>query len=166
MSIEHDFFGLLDGEDGELHWSEGVDAGDQYVDVELRAPSEQSVTDESLDVAAAMVNSLEQLDSRAREAFVAEIGQEGSNAMLYLTAQFAELDPEVLDDVIDHDSGDREIDVLRSLTLLRVGIHPDRVGAEEQFAVFEYALAPDDSDSILSASFDMQGDVVSTDVDA
>ncbi|KQQ95020.1 hypothetical protein ASF62_00150 [Leifsonia sp. Leaf325] len=166
MSIEHDFFGLLDGDDGELHWSEGVDAGDQYVDVDLRAPSEQSVTDEALDVAAAMVNSLEQLDSRAREAFVAEIGQEGSNAMLYLTSQFSELDPEILAESLDYDSGDRDIDVLRSLKLLRVGFHPHHSGSEEQFAVFEYALAPDESDSILSASFDMQGDVVSTDVDA
>ncbi|MET0725799.1 MAG: DUF2004 domain-containing protein [Leifsonia sp.] len=166
MSIEHDFFGLLDGDDGELRWSEGVEAGDQYVDVELQAPNEQSVTEEALDVAAAMVNSLEQLDSRAREAFVSEIGQEGSNAMLYLTSQFAELDPEVLEEALDYDSGDRDIDVLRSLKLLRVGFHPQNAGSEEQFAIFEYALAPDDSDSVLSASFDIRGDVVSTDVDA
>ena len=80
---------------------------------------------------------------------MAEIGQEGSNAMLYLTAQFAELDPEVLAESLDYDSGDRDIDVLRSLKLLRVGFHPHHSGTEEQFAVFEYALAPDESDSIL-----------------
>ena len=52
---------------------------------------------------------------------------------------------------ITRDSGDRDIDALRSLSLVRVDLRPDADGDGEHFAEFEYGLAPEDIDARLVA---------------
>ncbi|MFC6355230.1 DUF2004 domain-containing protein [Luethyella okanaganae] len=167
MAIEHDYFGLLGStEDGELYWSESLELGDQQVDVDLSSPDESEVSVEALDIAAAMIGALEELDSDAREAFVAELSSEESDTSLYVNHHLEELDEAVLDDAISRESGDRQIDFLRSMRLLRVGFHPHHSGQEEHFAVLDYSIAPDETDGILVAIIDMHGDVVAIDYES
>lgn len=163
MAIEHDYFGYLGSEqEDELYWSETVSVGEQDVDVSLSSPDENDVAEESLDIAAGMISQLEDLDSDAREAFVGELATDTSNTIAYFYQSVAELGEEVLDDSINRESGDRQIDFLRSLTLIRVSFVPHNAGDDEAFALFEYGIAPSESDAVLIARFNVNADVIGT----
>ena len=153
MATEHDYFGIIGD-----YWAERVDAGDQDVEVVLDA--DEDVEEASLDVAAAMIGELERLDADVRESFVGELASGGSATSEFLAGLVDQVDAETVDEGIRRESGDRQMDVLRSLDLLRVDLRPDNNGAEEAFAVFEYAFAPDDFDGRLVATLDINGDVV------
>ncbi|TDW31211.1 DUF2004 domain-containing protein [Cryobacterium psychrophilum] len=161
MTIEHDFFGILGSDDsGEVYWSETAELGDQDIEVDLSSPSEDDVAAESLDIAAAMINNIEDLDSAARESLVAELTTKATPTSTYIDQHVDEMDPEALADAIIWDSGDQQIDFLRSLRLQRVGFHPHHTGSEEHFALLEYSISPDDTDSLLIVAIDINGDTV------
>jgi len=161
MSIEHDFFGILGDEDeGEVYWSESAELGDQSVEIDLSAPDEASVTAEALDIAAAMIGSIEDLDSQVRESLVADLSAEVSVTSQYIAEQLDEMDPEAIEDAIIWDSGDQQIDFLRSLRLQRIGFHPHHSGNEAQFAILEYAISPEETDGLLVVTIDVHGDTV------
>lgn len=167
MTIEHDFFGILGSDDdGEVYWSDAAELGDQNVDIDLSSPDKDSVSVEALDIVAAMIRSLEDLDSQAKEALVAELSTEGSATLQYIGQTLAELDDEAMDDAIIWDSGDRQIDFLRSLRLQRVGFHPHHVKRDEHFAVLDYSISPDDTDALLVVSMDINGDTVAVAVES
>lgn len=164
MSVEHDYFGYLGEEDGDLHWSESVEVGDQDVAVEVTAADATLVGDEWLDVAAAMIGSLDQLEARARESLVTDLPSTNSAVSVYITRSEEELGDEILADNIAWDSGDTQIDFLRSLRLMRAAFFPANSGTDEQFGRLEFAIAPDDSENVLVAFFDAGGDVVSVEL--
>lgn len=166
MTIEHDFFGVLGSEDdGEVYWSDTVELGEENVDVDLSSPDEASIAEESLDIAAAMISSIEELDSQARESLVAELSSEESATLKYINEQLEELDDDVIDDAIIWDSGDKQIDFLRSLRLQRVGFQPHHGGNDEHFALLDYSISPDDSDALLVVTVDLHGDTVAVAVE-
>jgi hypothetical protein len=166
MTIEHDFFGILGSEDeGEVYWSDSAELGDQDIEVDLSSPDEPSVSLEALDIAAAMINALEDLDSQARESLVADLSAKGSVTAIYINQCLEELDEEVLDDAIIWDSGDKEIDFLRSIQLQRVGFHPHHSGSDEHFAVLDYSISPTETDALLVVTLDVHGDTVVVSVD-
>ncbi|ANP73070.1 MULTISPECIES: DUF2004 domain-containing protein [Cryobacterium] len=162
MTIEHDFFGVLgsDDESGELYWSDTAELGDQNVDVDVSSPDEESVSSEALDIVAAMINALEELDSQARESLVADLSAEVSVTSQFITAQFDELDDEVLEDALIWDSGDKQIDFLRSIQLQRIGFHPHHIGADQHFAVLDYSISPHETDALLVVTLDVHGDTI------
>ncbi|MDH6237515.1 DUF2004 domain-containing protein [Cryobacterium sp. CG_9.6] len=161
MTIEHDFFGILGSDDaGEVYWSETAELGDQDIEVDLSSPNEDDVQAEALDLAAAMINNIEDLDSAARESLVAELTTKATPTSTYIDQHVEEMDPEALADAIIWDSGDQQIDFLRSLRLQRVGFHPHHTGSEEHFALLEYSISPDDTDSLLIVAIDVNGDTV------
>jgi len=161
MTIEHDFFGILGSDDaGEVYWSETAELGDQDIEVDLNSPTEDDVAAEALDIAAAMINNIEDLDSAARESLVAELTTKTTPTSTYIDQHVDEMDPEALADAIIWDSGDQQIDFLRSLRLQRVGFHPHHTGTDEHFALLEYSISPDDTDSLLIVAIDVNGDTV------
>jgi len=167
MTIEHDYFGILgDDDEGEVYWSESVELGDQGVEVDLSSPDEAAVTVEALDIAAAMITSIEDLDSQVRESLVADLSAEVSVTSQYITEQLEEMDQEAIEDAIIWDSGDQQIDFLRSLRLQRIGFHPHHNGNEAHFALLEYAISPDDSDGLLVVTIDVHGDTVLVAIDS
>ena len=167
MSIEHDFFGILGDEDeGEVYWSESAELGDQSVEIDLSSPDEDSVTAEALDIAAAMIGSMEDLDSQVRESLVADLSAEVSVTSQYIAEQLDEMDQEAIENAIIWDSGDQQIDFLRSLRLQRIGFHPHRAGSEAHFAVLEYAISPDDTDGLLVVTIAVHGDTVQVALDS
>lgn len=167
MTIEHDFFGILGSDDdsGEVYWSDTAELGDQNVEIDVSSPEEDTVTVEALDIVAAMINSLEELDSRARESLVADLSAEVSVAGQFIAAQFEELDEEVLDDALIWDSGDKQIDFLRSIQLQRIGFHPHHIGNDEHFAVLDYSISPHDTDALLVVTLDLHGDTIALSID-
>lgn len=161
MTIEHDFFGLLGSDDdGEVYWSDTAELGDESVEVDLSSPDEDSVSVEALDIAAAMIHAIEEVDSQARESLVADLSAEGSVTAKFIDQQVDELGPEALGNALIWDSGDQQIDFLRSLRLQRVGFHPHHNGNEEHFAVLDYSISPDDSDGLLVVTIDIHGDTI------
>ena len=167
MSIEHDFFGILGDEDeGEVYWSESVELGDQGVEIDLSSPDEASVTAEALDIAAAMIGAIEDLDTQVRESLVADLSAEVSVTSQYIAEQLDEMDAEAIEDAIIWDSGDQQIDFLRSLRLQRIGFHPHHSGSEAPFAMLEYAISPDDTDGLLVVTIDVHGDTVQVALDS
>ncbi|GAB3122588.1 DUF2004 domain-containing protein [Glaciibacter psychrotolerans] len=166
MTIEHDFFGVL-GSDGagEMYWSEVTELGDQNVDITLSAPDEDSVKPESLDIAAAMVNAIEDLDTQVRESLVAELSSEGSTTAQFIEQSIDDLGPEALGDAVIWDSGDQQIDFLRSLRLQRVGFYPHHGGSDEHFALLDYSIAPHETDTLLIIAIDINGDTVTISID-
>ncbi|WP_437584727.1 DUF2004 domain-containing protein [Paramicrobacterium sp. CJ85] len=160
MGIEHDYFGVIESdESGALYWSETVDAGDQTVDVSLSAPAGVDVSEDSLEAAQVMIGALEGLDMRAREAIIAEIGAATSDVTAYLLEIDDILGPE-LSAYVTRESGDREIDIIRSLELLRVALHPHQSGEGEAFATLEFAIAPDDNELALLVHLSVRGESV------
>ena len=163
MAIEHDYFGIVEEDStGGLYWSETVDVADQPVQVELTAPVADDVSESGLDAAATVIRSLEGLDARARDALIAELSQRGSVTTQYIDQRVDDMGESLLD-LLVHNSGDIAMDVLRSLQLLSVSLHPQATHDEEAFAIFTYSIDPDETDAVLQVSFDARGDVVAVD---
>jgi basic membrane lipoprotein Med (substrate-binding protein (PBP1-ABC) superfamily) len=163
MAIEHDYFGVIDETaSGGLAWNDTVDLADQAVEVELRADDEQAVGEYALDSAAALIQALEGFDARARDALVAELSSRQSATTSYIDEHVDKLGESLLD-LLVYNSGDIAIDVLRSLQLLTVTVQADQAGEDEVFATFDYSISPDETDAILTVSFDVRGDVVAVD---
>ncbi|WP_439592515.1 DUF2004 domain-containing protein [Microbacterium sp.] len=161
MAIEHDYFGLLEsGPDGSIFWSETVELGDQAVTVDLTAPDQDDVSEAALDVAAGLISGLEQIDRNARNAMVNELDNRTSEVTEYILQQQEELGEE-LEDVLVDISGDVQIDVIRSLSLMSMTILADELGGQDPFAVLEYALEPDSADDVLLVNIGSDGDVLS-----
>lgn len=161
MAIEHDYFGLLEsGPDGSIFWSETVELGDQSVAVDLTAPDEDDVSQAALDVAAAMITSLEAVDRSARNAMLAELDDRTSEVIEYILQQQQSLGDDLEDYLVDI-SGDTHIDIIRSLRLVSMTILADEHGGTDPFAVLEYALDPDETDDVLLVNLDTNGDVQS-----
>jgi len=161
MAIEHDFFGLLEsGPDGSIFWSETVELGDQAVTVDLTAPDQDDVSQAALDVAAAMVSSLEALDASARNAMVSELDDRTSEVTEYILQQQEQLGDEIESMLVDI-SGDMHIDVIRSLQFMSMTILADEHGGADPFAVLEYALDPEATDDVLLVNLDSDGSVLS-----
>ena len=168
MTIEHDFFGILGSDDdsGEVYWSDTAELGDQNVEIDVSSPEEDTVTVEALDIVAAMINALEDLDSQARESLVADLSAEVSVTSQFITAQFDELDEEVLEDALIWDSGDKQIDFLRSIQLQRIGFHPHNIGSDTHFAVLDYSINPHETDALLVVTLDVHGDTIVIAIDS
>ncbi|WP_400999146.1 hypothetical protein [Agromyces sp. GXQ0307] len=156
MSMEHDYFGLVGD-----YWSEDVEYGDQRVEVVLDADAD-TVALAALDVAATLVGELELVDDELRSAFVTQLDSGSSPVMRFLATV---LDPDLeqaeeVEAAIGRDSGDRQIDALRSMSLIRVDLRPDADEPGDAFAEFEYGLAPEDTDERLVASIDLEREIV------
>lgn len=161
MAIEHDYFGLLEsGPDGSIFWSEHVELGDQSVTVDLTAPDQDDVSVDALDVAAALISALEDLDMAARNAMVNELSDRTSEVTEYILQQ-QEVLSDGLDDLLVDISGDVQIDVVRSLQLMSMTILADEHGGTDPFAVLEYALDPDATDDVLLVNIGTDGAVLS-----
>ncbi len=161
MAIEHDYFGLLEsGPDGSIFWSESIDFADQRVTVDLTAPDQDDVSQDALDVAAAMISSLENIDMSARNAMIAELDDRTSEVTEYLLQQQEEFG-EDLNDVLVDISGDVQIDIIRSLQLVSMTILADEHGGADPFAVLEYALDADATDEVLLVNLASDGQVQS-----
>jgi hypothetical protein len=163
MAIEHDYFGIIDETaSGGLAWADSADVSEQVVEIELQADDESSVTQSALDAAAALIHALDGFDARARDALIAELSSRASATTTYIDDHVAKLGDTLLD-LLVYSSGDIPVDVLRSLQLVRVVIQPDHPYEDEIFATFDYSISPDETDALLTVSFDIRGDVVSID---
>ena len=161
MAIEHDFFGLLEsGPDGSIFWSENIEFGDQSVTVDLTAPDQDDVSEGALDVAAAMVSALEDIDARARRAMLAEVDDRTSEVTEYILQQHESLGDDLEELLVDI-SGDIHVDIIRSLQLMSMTILADELDGSDPFAVLEYALDPDATDDVLLVNLAPDGAVQS-----
>lgn len=161
MSIEHDFFGLLEsGPDGSIFWSETVEFGDQAVTVDLTAPDEQDVSAVALDVAAAMITGLESIDYSSREAMVSQLSDRTSEVTEYVLQQ-QEVWGEEIDSFFSDISGDTPIDIIKALQLMSVTILADEHGGADPFLVLEYALDADSTDEVLLVNLASDASVLS-----
>lgn len=161
MAIEHDYFGLLaSGPDGSIFWTETVDLGDQTVTVDLTAPDQDDISRDALDIAAALISGLENVDAAARRGMLSEVDDRTSEVTEYILQQ-QELFGEDLVDVLIDVSGDDAVDIIRSLRLMSMTILADEHGGSEPFAVLEYALDADDTDEVLLVNLASDGSVQS-----
>ncbi|WP_173924295.1 DUF2004 domain-containing protein [Agromyces sp. Marseille-P2726] len=156
MATEHDYFGIVGD-----YWSEMIEYGDQRVEVVLEAEGEVA-SNAALDAAAVLVGELELVDDELRAAFVSQLDTRGTPVVRFLDVL---LDPDLeqadeVEAAIGRDSGDRQVDALRSLSLVRVDLRPEADGDGEPFAEFEYALAPEDTDERLVAEIDTGREIV------
>ena len=163
MAIEHDYFGVIDETaSGGLAWSDTADLSEQVVEVDLLADDESAVPEFALDAAAAMIQAIDGFDARARDALIAELSSRQSATVAYIDEHVDKLGDSLID-LLVHSSGDIAVDVLRSLQLLRILLQPDHSDEDEVFATFDYSISPDESDALLTVSFDIRGDVVAVD---
>ena len=158
--IEHDFFGAIESDGlGGLYWSEAVEVGDQAVDVSLSAPGGETLSPDALDTAAGVVSSLEGLDLRAREAMLSDVDDRNSDVTQFIEQTIDEVGDDLVDLLVDH-SGDNDVDIIRSLQLIRVAISPHQAGESAPFASFEFAFDPDNSDLALVVYLSIRGESV------
>lgn len=152
---EHDYFGVID-ESGTERWTEMVEANDQQVAVTVWV--EGPATDDALDRAAAMVMSLDAIDSHAREQLVAELASHATPTSQFVAQAISELDDEELVAALDRESGDRAIDILRSLQLDSAVVRPDQAGDDEEFCTLRYFFVPDSFEMVLVAVLDARAE--------
>ena len=163
MALEHERFGVLDDDgSGGLRWAETIDAGDQAVDVVVTAEDAQAVDPHAVDEAAAAVGVLETLDTRGRDALIADLSAKRSVAAAYVDGREEELGEDLADLIVDT-SGDLAVDVLASLQLLAAVIRLEESGAGDPFLTLVYSIDPDGTDATLSVTFDVGGDLVVVD---
>lgn len=163
--MEHDYFGVIEETAaGGLRWSDAIEVSEQYVELELSAPASDGVSARALDAAASLLTNLDRFDARARDALVAQLSDRASVTAQYVERSSDALGESLLDLLVDN-SGDLAVDVLRSLQLLRVRVHPENADDDAEFAVFDYSISPDDTDALLTVSFDLRGDVVAVETD-
>lgn len=161
MAIEHDYFGLLaSGPDGSIFWTETVDLGDQTVTVDLTAPDQDDISRDALDIAAALISGLENVDAAARRGMLSEVDDRTSEVTEYILQQQESFGEDLVDVLIDV-SGDDAVDIIRSLRLMSMTILADEHGGSEPFAVLEYALDADDTDEVLLVNLASDGSVQS-----
>lgn len=161
MAIEHDYFGVLSsGPDGAIFWTERVEFGDQSVTVDLTAPDQDDVSQDALDMAAALIAGIESLDATVRRAMLAEVDDRTSEVTEYVLQQ-QEAFGEELEDVLVDVSGDAAVDIIRSLRFTSMTILADEHGGSEPFAVMEYALDADATDDVLLVNLGSDGAVLS-----
>lgn len=85
MPIEHDYFGILADDDaGGVCWAEPVTAGDQTVDVRVKARDIAAVSEIVIELAAAFIRELEGFDARARDAMIAQLSERESVTTQYI----------------------------------------------------------------------------------
>ncbi|MET0481210.1 MAG: DUF2004 domain-containing protein [Mycetocola sp.] len=158
--IEHDFFGAIENDEtGGLYWSETVEVGDQAVDVSVSAPGGVNLAPDALDNAAGVISSLEGLDLRAREAMLSDVDDRNSDVTQFIEQTVEETGEDLVDLLVDH-SGDNDVDIIRSLQLVRVVISPHQAGESAPFASFEFAFDPDNSDLALVVYLSYRGESV------
>lgn len=162
MSMEHDYFGLVGD-----YWSERFQYADQDVEVVLDADADL-VSTAALDAAATLIGELELVDDELRNLFVGQLDSSASPVTRFLRSVLGGGgdEAEAAADAITRDSGDRDIDALRSLSLVRVDVRPDADREGETFAEFEYGLAPEDVDARLVAIIDIGREIVDVRHDA
>ncbi len=161
MAIEHDYFGVLSaGPDGAIFWSERVDFGDQSVTVDLTAPDQDDVSMDALDVAAALISAIENVDANVRRAMLTEVDDRASEVTEYILQQQEAYGDELVHVLVDV-SGDAAVDIIRSLRLASMTILADEHGGSEPFAVLEYALDADATDDVLLVNLGSDGSVQS-----
>src|SRR5690606_8810501 len=161
MAIEHDYFGILSsGPDGSIFWSETVEFGDQTVTVDLTAPDQHDVSAPALDVAAALISGLEDVDATARSGMLAEVDDRTSEVTEYILQMQERYEDDLVDHLVDV-SGDAAVDIIRSLRLVTMTILADEHGGSEPFAVLEYVLDADDADEALLVNLASDGSVQS-----
>lgn len=161
--IEHDYFGVL-GIGPDEAWSETVETNDQSVSV--RVLLENEVDQEALDRAAAIVIALETLDRHARELCVGELASAQTPTSMFVADVMSRVSDVELVDMLDRDSGDRAIDILRSLEFESALIRPERRGEGEAFASFRYVFDPESSGSVLIVELDESAEYVDVRVEA
>jgi hypothetical protein len=155
--MEHDYFGWVDvDDDGHLFWSDEVEIADALVAVTMTAEVAASVDPVVLDLAAVVLASLEELDRRARESMVAELSKDTTATVAYVDDVLNRMGPSLADNLLDI-SGDIAIDIIRSLSLLSVDLRLDRIDEFEAFALFRYALDPDEDATVLAVTLDANG---------
>ncbi|SFN52333.1 DUF2004 domain-containing protein [Mycetocola miduiensis] len=158
--IEHDFFGAIENDEtGGLYWSETVEVGEQAVDVSVSAPGGAHLAPDALDNAAGVISSLEGLDLRAREAMLSDVDDRNSDVTQFIEQTVEEAGEDLVDLLVDH-SGDNDVDIIRSLQLIRVAISPHQAGESAPFASFEFAFDPDNSDLALVVYLSNRGESV------
>jgi adhesin HecA-like repeat protein len=158
--IEHDFFGAIETDaTGGLYWSETVEVGDQAVDVSVSAPGGVDIAPDALDNAAGVISSLEGLDLRAREAMLSDVDDRNSDVTQFIEQTVEEVGEDLVDLLVDH-SGDNDVDIIRSLKLIRVAVSPHQAGESAPFVTFEFAFDPDNSDLALVVYLSSRGESV------
>ncbi|MFE6733796.1 DUF2004 domain-containing protein [Microbacterium sp. NPDC057650] len=161
MAIEHDYFGLLSsGPDGSIFWSERVDLGDQSVTVDLTAPDQDDVSVDALDIAAALISGLEDVDATARRSMLSELDDRTSEVTEYILQQQEEFGDQLGEVLVDI-SGDDAVDIIRSLTLVSMTLLVDEHGGSDPFAVLEYMLDAGGADDVLLVNLASDGSVLS-----
>lgn len=160
---EHDYFGVID-ETGAERWSELVEANDQQVDVTVWM--ESVADDDALDRAAAMVMSLDAIDRHARELLVGELASHATATSKFVAAVLSDLDDNDVVAALDRESGDRAIDILRSMELASVAIRPDFAADDEAFCTLRYQFAPDVFELMLVAVLDARAESVDIRIEA
>ncbi|MFE6994939.1 DUF2004 domain-containing protein [Microbacterium sp. NPDC057659] len=161
MAIEHDYFGLLSsGPDGSIFWSERVDLGDQSVTVDLTAPDQDDVSIDALDIAAALISGLEDVDATARRSMLSELDDRTSEVTEYILQQQEEFGDQLAEVLVDV-SGDDAVDIIRSLTLVSMTLLVDEHGGNDPFAVLEYMLDAGGADDVLLVNLASDGSVLS-----
>lgn len=150
-------FGKLDPANLEEYYDGEIMFNGQEIQIDLNFEND-SIEPKHLDAVKKFIDSLSAFDKRNKEYIEQDYADEDADTVkTYVQHHLEEIDKDELSDIVDFDdeSADPEIQLMKALRLVRVGLYPD---SEDQFAIFDYSIGEDLTNYLVVISSDENGD--------
>ncbi len=149
-------FGKLDPAKLEEYYDGEIKFNGQEIQIDLNFEND-SIDPKQLDAVKKFIDSLSAFDKRNKEYIEQDYADEDADTVkTYVQHHLEEIDKDELSDIVDFDneSIDPEIQLMKALRLIRVGLYPD---SGDQFAVFDYSIGEDLTNYLIVINSDENG---------
>lgn len=155
------YFGEIDLDNIEEYYNEEISYKDSIVRLDLNI--EESSIKESIAVQMKNVlNNFEAYDLKNREYIDADYAkEEDGQALEFASFHLEEIGEEISEEIgIDLQAEDKNIQFIKKLKLVRIGMYPDGKYGSTSFAVFDYCIDQNISDQLLVVKVDALGNLL------
>jgi hypothetical protein len=139
-SLPH--FADIDTDNLEEYYDVDIDFNGQEIQIDLNFEN-KSIDPKRLDIARRFIQSISEFDKKNKEYIEQDYNDEECDTVkTYVEHHLGEIGKDELGDLVNSDDEETnpEIQLMKSLHLVRVGLYPD---SEDQFAIFDYSIGQD-----------------------
>lgn len=144
-------FGEIDINNLEEYYDISIELNSEKIEIDLNF-SENSINPDIANVINNFIDNIHNYDLENKIAIEKEYNnEEPSPVKDYIKYHVEELDKNILSKFIDFNNKtvEPEMQLLKKLRLIRVGLYPDELGESENFAVFDYTIDSEITDELI-----------------
>ena len=138
----------IDANNLEEYYDVDIEFNGQEIQIDLNFES-KNIDTKRLEIAKRFIDDIPEFDKRNRKYIEQDYENEDCDTVrTYIEHYLEYFDDEELSEFIDFDNKtiSPEIQLMKSLRLVRMGLYPD---SEENFATFDYSINPDTTDQLV-----------------